>query len=175
MGDYQVTQIGALDESARSRIIAITLAGELHHLYPDFENGVGEYENIQVTDYSPESQADFRSWLQKKYGTLEQLNQQWWTTFWSHTYTDWSQIESPAPQGEVSIHGLNLDWHRFNTAQVTDFCRHEIAPLKAANAALPVTGGVVLVILSVVLTLIGGLIPSRKAAKQDPATALRTE
>lgn len=43
------------------------------------------------------------------------------------------------------------------------------------NAALPVTGGVVLVILSVVLTLIGGLIPSRKAAKQDPATALRTE
>ena len=39
------------------------------------------------------------------------------------------------------------------------------------NAALPVTGGVVLVILSVVLTLIGGLIPSRKAAKQDPATA----
>ena len=34
------------------------------------------------------------------------------------------------------------------------------------NAALPVTGGVVLVILSVVLTLIGGLIPSRKAAKQ---------
>ena len=43
------------------------------------------------------------------------------------------------------------------------------------NAALPVTGGVVLVILSVVLTLIGGLIPSRKAANQDPATALRTE
>ena len=43
------------------------------------------------------------------------------------------------------------------------------------NAALPVTGGVVLVILSVVLTLIGGLIPSRKVAKQDPATALRTE
>ena len=37
------------------------------------------------------------------------------------------------------------------------------------------TGGVVLVILSVVLTLIGGLIPSRKVAKQDPATALRTE
>jgi beta-galactosidase len=39
----------------------------------------------------------------------------------------------------VSIHGLNLDWRRFNTAQVTDFCRHEVAPLKAANAELPVT------------------------------------
>lgn len=39
----------------------------------------------------------------------------------------------------MSIHGLNLDWRRFNTAQVTDFCRHEVAPLKAVNAALPVT------------------------------------
>ncbi|MEN1932489.1 beta-galactosidase [Escherichia coli] len=64
----------------------------------------------------------------------ENLNRARWSTFWSHTYTDWSQIESPAPQGEMSIHGLNLDWHRFNTAQVTDFCRHEIAPLKAANS-----------------------------------------
>lgn len=43
------------------------------------------------------------------------------------------------------------------------------------NAALPVAGAVILVVLSMVLTLIGGLIPSRKAAKQDPATALRTE
>ena len=81
----------------------------------------------------------FRDWLKARYQTLENLNQAWWSTFWSHTYTDWSQIESPAPQGEMSIHGLNLDWHRFNTAQVTDFCRHEIAPLKAANASLPVT------------------------------------
>ena len=71
---YMTKQISALDEQARSRIIAITLAGELHHLYPDFENGVGEYENIQVTDYSPDSQADFRNWLQKKYGTVGRLN-----------------------------------------------------------------------------------------------------
>ena len=46
---------------------------------------------------------------------------------------------------------------------------------RGAGAALPVAGAVILVVLSMVLTLIGGLIPSRKAAKQDPATALRTE
>ncbi|MEH0885797.1 beta-galactosidase [Enterobacter sp. UNJFSC 003] len=84
-------------------------------------------------------QARFRDWLKARYKTLEALNHAWWSTFWSHTYTDWSQIESPSPQGEVSIHGLNLDWRRFNTAQVTDFCRHEVVPLKAANADLPVT------------------------------------
>lgn len=84
-------------------------------------------------------QQKFRDWLKARYQTLEALNHAWWSDFWSHTYSDWAQIESPAPQGEVSIHGLNLDWRRFNTAQVTDFCRHEVAPLKAANAALPVT------------------------------------
>lgn len=84
-------------------------------------------------------QERFRDWLKARYKTLDALNHAWWSTFWSHTYTDWSQIESPAPQGEVSIHGLNLDWRRFNTAQVTDFCRHEVVPLKAANAELPVT------------------------------------
>lgn len=84
-------------------------------------------------------QERFRDWLKGRYKTLDALNHAWWSTFWSHTYTDWSQIESPSPQGEVSIHGLNLDWRRFNTAQVTDFCRHEVAPLKAANAELPVT------------------------------------
>lgn len=84
-------------------------------------------------------QEKFREWLQARYKTLDALNHAWWSTFWSHTYSDWSQIESPAPQGETSVHGLNLDWRRFNTAQVTDFCRHEVAPLRAINPDLPVT------------------------------------
>lgn len=43
------------------------------------------------------------------------------------------------------------------------------------KAALPPVAAVVLIGLSVVLTLLGGLIPSRKAAKSDPVTALRTD
>ena len=42
-------------------------------------------------------------------------------------------------------------------------------------AVLPISAAIVLIILSVVLTLIGGIIPSRKAAKKDPVLALRTE
>ena len=52
---------------------------------------------------------------------------------------------------------------------------HSIAGTDAVNAVLPAGAAVVLVALSVVLTLIGGLLPSRKAAKQDPVAALRTE
>ena len=42
-------------------------------------------------------------------------------------------------------------------------------------AAVPVGPGAVLVLISVLLTLVGGLIPSRIAAKKDPVTALRSE
>jgi len=43
------------------------------------------------------------------------------------------------------------------------------------TAVLPVKGAIILVVLSVILTLIGGLIPSRQAAKKDPVLALRSE
>jgi putative ABC transport system permease protein len=43
------------------------------------------------------------------------------------------------------------------------------------RAILPVVGAIILVLLSVSLTMIAGLIPSRLAAKKDPVVALRTE
>lgn len=84
-------------------------------------------------------QAAFREWLKSRYGSLDALNAAWWTAFWSHTYTDWVQIESPSPIGETGIHGLTLDWKRFCTAQTRSFLENEIAPLKAANPLIPVT------------------------------------
>ena len=52
---------------------------------------------------------------------------------------------------------------------------HNIIGNATVNAVLPWDSAVILIILSVILTLIGGLIPSRKAAKKDPVAALRTE
>lgn len=42
-------------------------------------------------------------------------------------------------------------------------------------AGLPVWGGIILVVISVLLTVIAGLIPARKASKKDPVIALRSE
>lgn len=85
-------------------------------------------------------QEKFREWLKRKYdGDLDKLNKTWWTNFWSHTYTSWDQIESPAPHGERSIMGLHLDWKRFTTDQTIDFFRHEIQPLKEITPDIPVT------------------------------------
>lgn len=52
---------------------------------------------------------------------------------------------------------------------------HNVTGNMEINAQLPAEGAVILTILSVVLTLIGGLIPSKQAAKKDPVIALRSE
>ena len=52
---------------------------------------------------------------------------------------------------------------------------HELTGLTTVNAALPLVSAIVLIILSVILTLIGGFIPAINAAKKDPVTALRSE
>ena len=83
--------------------------------------------------------AAFRSWLQRKYPSLDALNQAWWTAFWSHTYTAWEQIDPPSPIGETSVHGLNLDWKRWVTDQTVDFMLNEIAPLRELTPNVPVT------------------------------------
>ena len=57
---------------------------------------------------------------------------------WSHTYTDWEQIHSPSPRGEDELHGLKLDWKRFVSEQLQDFCREEIRAVKTYSD-LPVT------------------------------------
>lgn len=85
-------------------------------------------------------QEAFREWLKTKYDNdLDKLNHAWWTRFWSHTYTDWSQIESPSEIGEKRIHGLNLDWKRFVTDQTIDFYRNEIEPIRRITPKVPVT------------------------------------
>ncbi|SER76243.1 beta-galactosidase [Salipaludibacillus aurantiacus] len=95
-----------------------------------------EYGGECHCDYCQDA---FRAWLETKYKSLDKLNHDWWTSFWSHTYTDWSQIESPSPVGENMVHGLNLDWKRFVTDQTVDFLKHEVKPLREKNPKIPVT------------------------------------
>ena len=67
-------RVRALPAAVQERIVAITLAGEVHHLFADFAHGMGRYDGLQVTDYSTASQQAFRAWLARKYRTIDRLN-----------------------------------------------------------------------------------------------------
>ncbi len=58
---------------------------------------------------------------------------------------------------------------------IVDAITKETSTRVSHIASLPVGGAILLVVLSVILTLIGGLIPSKLAAKKDPVEALRSE
>lgn len=77
----------------------------------------------------------FQKWLQTKYGSLEALNEAYWSRFWSHTYTAWDQINYI----DGSVVGLVLDWKRFMTAQCCDFIRNEVDPIRRLSPDVPVT------------------------------------
>ena len=52
---------------------------------------------------------------------------------------------------------------------------HAVTKIQTLNAVLPLPAAIILIAISVFLTLISGLIPSRSAAKKDPVVALRSE
>ena len=82
--------------------------------------------------YCPHCEARFRSWLQHRYGTVEELNRAWGVAFWSQGYDSFSQVHAP----RATATGLNpsqaLDWKRFTSDLICDFHQLQADILRAA-------------------------------------------
>ncbi|MDQ0752073.1 beta-galactosidase [Streptomyces africanus] len=88
----------------------------------------------------------FREWLRDRHGSLDALNDAWWTTFWSHRYTDWDQIEPPNALTEhwrgpdhTAFQGITLDWFRFTTDALLGCFLAEKEVIRAHDPDTPVT------------------------------------
>lgn len=88
----------------------------------------------------------FRRWLRERYGDLERLNAAWYTTFWSHTFTAWDEIEPPSALTEhwrgpdhTAFQGITLDYRRFmSDAMLANFL-DEKAAIRESSIGVPVT------------------------------------
>ncbi len=81
----------------------------------------------------------FRGWLRARYGTLDAVNAAYWTPFWSHTFTEWSQILPPRENGEIHMHGLNIDYFRFMTESQLACYTNERDILRKITPNVPIT------------------------------------
>ena len=89
--------------------------------------------------YCPKCAQAFREWLQRKYGSLDELNRCWWANFWSQRYSSWTQVEPPSPMGEFDNPSMALDWRRFETEQTRSFIEMEEKAVHAYMPDVPVT------------------------------------
>lgn len=88
--------------------------------------------------YDHESDEAFRWWLERRYVTIEALNDAWGTSFWSQRYSDWSEILTP----KLTLSSRNpsqlVDFHRFSSDELLDYYRSEAAVIRRHSSA-PVT------------------------------------
>ena len=129
------------------RKYAALLAGKLAERYKDhpalvawhISNEYGGY------DYSEQSAAAFRVWLQERYGTLDALNKAWNTRFWGHTFYDWEEIVVPNELSEewngnrTNFQGISLDYRRFMSHSLLECYKMEYDAIKKHSTDVPIT------------------------------------
>jgi beta-galactosidase len=98
--------------NAKYRELAGKMAEQMAIRFGHDPNVIGwqidnEYANAS---YGPETKLQFQAWLKARYGTLDNLNARWTTSYWSQTYSDWGQIPVETSYGNP---GLLLSWRRF--------------------------------------------------------------
>ena len=87
--------------------------------------------------YCENCEKQFRVWLKKKYGTIEEVNKAWDTSFWGHTFYDWDEIVLPNMLSEhfepdrTTFQGISLDYRRFNSEGMLKCYQAEAAAIRS--------------------------------------------
>lgn len=129
------------------RKYAPRLARELAKRYKDYDNIVAWHVSNEYGDmcYCENCEKAFHKWLQKKYGTIEEMNRSFNTAFWGHTFYDWDEVVVPNLLSEhldverTMFQGISLDYRRFNSDSILDCYKLEYDEIKKEMPDVPVT------------------------------------
>ncbi len=89
--------------------------------------------------YCDASAEAFRTWLQRRYGTIEGLNEAWATTFWSQRYDAWEEINPPRTAPSFVNPTQQLDYKRFSSDALLELYTMERDVVRALTPAVPTT------------------------------------
>ncbi|MDB5079964.1 MAG: beta-galactosidase [Chloroflexi bacterium] len=129
------------------RKYARRLAGKLAERYKDHPALVVWHVSNEFggSCYCDNCAQAFRDWLIDRYKSLENLNSAWTTSFWGHTFTDWSQIVPPNALSEhfapnrTNFQSISLDYARFNSDSLLACYLDEYEEIKKYTPDIPVT------------------------------------
>lgn len=90
--------------------------------------------------YCPNCQAKFRVWLKRRYGTVEELNNRWHTTFWGRIVSDFEEVTLPTELNDDYRFNpaIQLDYMRFVTDSTAACFVNEYQVLKSYNPDIPI-------------------------------------
>ncbi len=98
-----------------------------------------EYACHNLPCYCDTCAVAFRRWLERRYTTLDALNDAWGTAFWSQRYTAWDDILPPRRTTTFNNPTHVLDYHRFGSDTLLDFYRAEHEVIRRHSPQVPVT------------------------------------
>ena len=130
--------VNSVNYRKRARLLAQAMADH----YKDFPGLAGWHVSNEYGTYCycDHCQEKFRGWLKDRYGTIENLNDRWHTSFWGRTVYAFDEIMVPSELNDDYRFSpaIQLDYMRFVTDATTECYLNEAQVLKAATPHLPV-------------------------------------
>jgi beta-galactosidase len=111
------------------RVFCAAVAEQLARRFGHDPNVIGWQIGNEYTEesFDPGTRSQFDNWLQRKYRSLDALNHDWSTAYWSQTYDRWDEIPLPTQGGNP---GLLLDHRRFVSDTWRDFQQVQIDAIR---------------------------------------------
>lgn len=136
-GSRDTYAISSPDYRAAARRVARFLA-DRYGEHPGLR-GWHVHNEYGTLDYGPHAAAAFRRWLQDRYRTLEAVNREWTTAFWSQNYTEWKQIEPPRATGYLHNPAHAVDFKRFSSDEMLAAFIEQKQEIIASGSRAPIT------------------------------------